>query len=107
MKSIEKFRAINNMNQKELGDKLGLSRVWISNLERPGYFNIEEEYIEKMCEIFNVSKVELFGYENFRYLPENEAQALLLIKILTNFIDNEGLKEKMVDLLEWYKKYER
>ena len=102
MKNIEKFRALNDMTQKQLGEELGLSRVWISMLEKPGYFNIEEEYVEKMCEIFNVSKVELFGFENFRYLPENDNQVMYLIKILYNFIEDESTKEMLEEVLVKY-----
>ena len=102
MKNIEKFRALNNMTQKELGDKIGLSRVWISYIEKPNYFKIEEEYIEKMCEVFNVNKVELFGYENFRYLPEDESQAMYLIKILSNFIKDESTQKDLKEILKNY-----
>lgn len=102
MKNIEKFRTVLGYTQAELGKKLGISRAWVSILERPNYFYIDEDYIEKMCELFNCNRVELYGYDNFREKPQTDEQALYLIKILSNFIENLETKEKLKKVLQEY-----
>ena len=102
MKNIEKFRTLAGYTQAELGEKLGLSRVWISNLEKPDYFYINEEYIVKMCELFGCNRVELYGYDNFREKPQDDRQAMYLIKILSNFIEDSEAKEKFKKVLKEY-----
>jgi repressor LexA len=70
MQAIKHLRAKKNISQKELADKLNVSRSTISMWET-GASQPDNENILKMAEIFNVSVDVIFGREAYPDRPES------------------------------------
>lgn len=65
--NIKNFRILRGLSQKQLADMLHKSPNVISNWER-GINSPEVDLVETMCEIFNCSPNEMFGWEESKEL---------------------------------------
>ena len=61
-KNIRNFRTFRHITQQKLTDYLGKTKSVISNWER-GENSPDVEACEKMCQLFNVTPNQLFGWE--------------------------------------------
>ena len=89
MNNIKKYRGYVGMSQKNLAEKVGVSRTGLNLWESGKTWIINKKKLLKMCEVLNVTPTKLLGYENFKYLPDNVQDIDYMIAIL-----NE-LKEKI------------
>ena len=82
MKSIIKYRGKLGMTQKQLADKIGISRVRVVYLESDECRKLTNEIEEKLCNVFQINKFELLGIDNLRHIPETKEEALYEIELL-------------------------
>lgn len=82
MKTLVKHRGKLGMTQKELADKLGISRMRVIQLESDECHQLSKTLEDKLCNLFNVNKLELLGIDNLRHVPETKEEALYEIKLL-------------------------
>ena len=61
--NIKRLRQINNLTQEEFAEKIGISIQGLSNIERNRY-QPNSETIDKICQAFNLSPIELLTVEN-------------------------------------------
>src|SRR5699024_8460678 len=82
--NIKRYRKLNNLLQKQLADKLGVSSQVISNWER-GYTSPNYEDIIKLSDVLECSTDDLLGKEKKHHEedPFEDAEALM-------FSDKEG-----------------
>lgn len=62
-RKIRELRMIRNISQEELAFRCGLSKNYISDVER-GKRNISLQSIEKIAHGFNISEKELFTFNS-------------------------------------------
>lgn len=62
-KNIRALRLNNHLTQEDFAEKIGISIVGLSNLERNRY-QPSSETIDKICETFKISPLELLMTEN-------------------------------------------
>ena len=62
-KNIRALRLNNHLTQEDFAEKIGISIVGLSNLERNRY-QTSSETIDKICETFKISPLELLMTEN-------------------------------------------
>ena len=69
------------MNQQELANKIGVSKMTIINLEKSRYKTkvSSPQVTEKLCKVFNVSPFMLYGLDNLIYFPETKKELDWLI----------------------------
>ncbi len=115
---VKKIRIDKGLSQKELGDKLGVSRDVIANIE---YSRVEprEWFIKIFCNEFNVNEnwlingngekynLKFSDYDEklssllINYLKNENNTALSIIEKLNNLSDNNlDLIERLVDELQ-------
>jgi len=82
--NIKRYRKLNNLLQKQLADKVGVSSQVISNWER-GYTSPNYEDIIKLSDVLECSTDDLLGKEKKHHEedPFEDAEALM-------FSDKEG-----------------
>lgn len=89
-KNIKKYRKLNHMTQKELGDKVGVSVAAVSNWET-GSNSIDVDSLFKVCEALGVSiseiaqteqPIELSIYEKELILKFREAKTWEQLSVL-------------------------
>ena len=82
MKTLIKHRGKSGMTQKDLANKLGISRMRVIQLESDDCHQLSKTLENKLCEVFEVNKFELLGIDNLRHIPETKEEALYEIKLL-------------------------
>ncbi|GAA3722876.1 hypothetical protein GCM10022378_11150 [Salinicoccus jeotgali] len=103
--NIKKYRKMNNLLQKQLADKIGVSSQVISNWER-GYTNPNYEDVIKLSDALDCSTDDLLGKRKELETPLDDVDALM-------FSDKEGfdnlseedkqeLRELLNDQLEYW-----
>ena len=70
MKNLKKLRGIYGYSQKELAEKIGVSRQLYCTLEN-GKINSNSN-IYKICEIFNITPCELLLIDNLKFRPNDK-----------------------------------
>lgn len=80
MNNLKKIRGVNNLSQKEMAEKLGISRQMYNNLENGK--NPNSKVVSKICEEFNITPCELLGINNLKFKPENKSDFEMFIAIL-------------------------
>lgn len=105
--NIKNLRIKNNLTQKELAEKLNLSRPTIGRYESDERFPDKETIID-LAELFDVSIDEIFGRENYRnkkaLTEENSFKVNKIDKILCKKeIDKDYLNDEefVEDLIEF------
>jgi Predicted transcriptional regulators len=86
---MKELRKILKLSQTELGDRLGVSRDVISNIEL-GRVEFKEHLIKLICKEFNVSYIWLKNGEGEIFDSSFEDTMVLLDRIMTG--DNETAK---------------
>ncbi len=105
------LRVMSNLSQKTFAEKIGRSQNTVSNWES-GKISPDVDSVEKMCEIFDISPNELFGWQPCikieQYLSEKK-QIEQELKVLEEK-QNEILKQKEAAtkrLLAYREKYQK
>lgn len=98
MKNIKKFRLIKNIDQLEFAKLVGVSRTTMSYYEN-GVVNPSENAIQKMCEIFGCSVIELYGVDNFIIKPQTTHDIVVMMKCLALLLNNGKIKEEINELI--------
>ena len=75
-KNIRKYRKFNNMTQKELAGKVGVSIAAVSNWET-GTNSIDIDSLFKVCKALGVSLSEITSNENTLELTKYEQELIL------------------------------
>lgn len=99
MRNLRKLRAIKGITQDELAKEMGLSRVMINLYESENYGKLSKKSAKKLSEFFGVSVIELYGFDNFKLLPQNDEEKMYLIKEIAQTIESEELKTKIKEIL--------
>lgn len=94
---LRSLRRQNNYSQQELADKIKVSKQTISQYER-GIREPDFEYLNALCDIFNVSTDYMLGKANvtMRFLTETDLATL-------SSCDNHALSPDESSLLEDYR----
>ncbi|WP_096636402.1 helix-turn-helix domain-containing protein [Clostridium cochlearium] len=108
-KRVTNIRKSNNLTQKEFGEKLGVSRDVIFNIES-GRVKAKDLFLTHLCDIFNVNKEWLLTGEGEMFIvPDDDAllgQAFASIvksdsTTLTDIVAKlSTLDEEYLDLIE-------
>ena len=80
MNNLVKLRVKICLSQKELAEKLGVSRQTIVNFEKGG--KCKPELILKICEMFEKTPCQLLGMQNLLFVPKNKEDFKIFIDIL-------------------------
>lgn len=88
MVNLKRFRGIKGISQSDLAKELGISRTALINLEKDPKIIPSNSTIHKMCDFFEVSRTELLGLNNIRFLPKTKEELKFLIEQL------QGVYEK-------------
>ncbi|MCC0642197.1 MULTISPECIES: helix-turn-helix transcriptional regulator [unclassified Clostridioides] len=97
-KRIKQIRKEHNVSQQEFGEKLGVSRDVISNIEN-NRVEVKTVFITHMCEIFNVNKEWILTGEGEIYISTEDIYSTLeevFYKIASS--KDENLKELVINL---------
>lgn len=90
MNNLKKYRCQNNLTQSELGEKLGISKSAVSLFEIPNSTKkLSKKTAEKASVLLNCSVIELFGWENFKIIPQTKQDKLFLINLLQSSLDEQ------------------
>lgn len=73
------YRAKAGLNQRELGEKIGLGDASISFFE---HSTLSVKNAEKLAKVLNVNIIALLGSDVLRVLPKNEEEKQILIDII-------------------------
>lgn len=108
LRSDYSFNTGIKLTQKDLADKLGLSRSYLGDIES-GRTNASDEILHKLSEIFNINYSELLKFQqdyqidtvNNKLDSENNTidEGLVLIERARKKM-NEKDKQKMLDILK-------
>ncbi|HIE4740807.1 TPA: helix-turn-helix domain-containing protein [Clostridioides difficile] len=96
-KRIKEIREDINLSQQKFGEKLGVSRDVISNIEN-NRVEVKTVFITHMCEVFNVNKCWLETGEGGKFIVQEcdiilgEAFANITIS------ENENLRELIINI---------
>lgn len=82
MKNIKKYRGALNLSQEELSKLTKVSRTRLSYIESDRCHSIKPEVLDSLSKVLKVSKIEILGLDNLKYLPENQEDCICLIKLL-------------------------
>lgn len=82
MRNIKILRGKTGMTQQEVADKLGITRVYMTNLESDLTTSLSNELTEKFCELFEVKEYQLLGINNLKYIPKTKEELEEFIEIL-------------------------
>lgn len=102
MINIKKYRAISGFTQEELAQQIGCSRTNIVYMESDECTSITKENEEKLCQLFNINLIQLYGNDNFKHFPYTDDEKIDLIMLLFKQIDNNS-KNKVIDIIRGYK----
>lgn len=91
--NIAKFRTLRGLTQKQLADKLNTTNTSVSNWEK-GVSNIDIETLFKLCDILNVSLIEIYGKDAI-----NSYSKIQQSNNINNF-DNNLEQSHKLDFLE-------
>lgn len=81
--NIRKLRGEMGLSQIELAEKIGVTRYTIIQLESTETEKvITERLAEKLCEVFNCSMVELYGWSIFRIPLKTEEEKQKVIEMI-------------------------
>lgn len=107
---LKRLRKSRDMNLDEVGEKVGVSGVFISNIER-GKRVPSDNLIEKLADVYGIEELDL--YEGFGKVPESiineiihNPKLLQLLYKITNNPDfpNEKKEQFYSDINELYDK---
>ncbi|HGS8960201.1 TPA: helix-turn-helix domain-containing protein [Clostridioides difficile] len=98
-KRIRKVRKDANLSQPAFGEKLGVSKDVISNIE---YNRVEPKplFINYMCDVFNVNKEWLLNGVGNMYISAEENRYSTLREVFYKIVSSkdENLKELVINL---------
>ncbi|MDL2286985.1 helix-turn-helix domain-containing protein [Eubacteriales bacterium OttesenSCG-928-G02] len=90
--NLEHYLNLKGMSQKELAEKLGVSQsavtCWIKGKNSP-----DIEVVAKICDIFNISVIDLFGTDGKDEKTENLELAISLFNELNPLFQEYALKQ--------------
>jgi transcriptional regulator with XRE-family HTH domain len=79
MNNLALYRAKAGLNQRELGEKVGLGDASISFFE---HSTLSVKNAEKIAKILNVNVIALLGADALKVLPKTEEEKQILIDII-------------------------
>ena len=83
MENIKKFRGELGMTQKDLAERINVTRSLVISLEKDSCHSTSKKTTDKLCELFKVSPCKLYGVDNLKYKPESKQDLEYLISVLT------------------------
>ncbi|MBR3208855.1 MAG: helix-turn-helix transcriptional regulator [Bacilli bacterium] len=89
MNNVKMYRGLAGLSQKELAERVGITRQGLVFIENGRSWLINRKILTKICEELNVSKPRILGLENFKYIPETKEDADYMISLM------EKLKETL------------
>lgn len=84
---IKELRKINCLSQSEFGQKIGVSRDTVANLES-GRIEFKDIFIYSICKEFNVNEEWLRTGQGEMYIPPDDETAALVENLLEEGKDN-------------------
>ena len=93
MERIKFYRGKMGLSQKELAEKVGIDRHWLSSLEGRNNANVSKKTAIKMAEVLGVSFFELVGLNALRYRPTEDADRIVLAQLLYEEMGKEAQDE--------------
>ena len=94
MKNIKKFRYQLGITQEELAVRLGITKSHVSFLEKKTTKTLAPGTAKKLSDLFGCSICSLYGMENFKVEPQNDAEKLEMINFLIESLESEDLKNE-------------
>lgn len=96
-KRIKEIREDINLSQQKFGEKLGVSRDVISNIEN-NRVEVKTVFITHMCEVFNVNKCWLETGEGEKFIVQE--YDIILGEAFANITisENENLRELIINI---------
>lgn len=83
MKSIKKLRGKYGLTQKQLGERIGMSKTSVVYVENDKTHTLSPKFVKKICEEFGVEPFDLFeGFDNLKYPPTTKEELGKYIKSL-------------------------
>ena len=95
--NLRMFRGKLGLSQKDLAEKLDVTRITINNVEN-GKSCFARSTIEKACNIFGCTPIDLMGEDCLKIVPENDVERLKLINLIVKSFDDESLQILYEDL---------
>lgn len=97
MNNIKKFRLRECKTQVDIANCLGCCRQSVNFFERGSHgHKLPIKQARKLADFLNCNPFELLGDENFALLPENDVEIEQLIYVLTDRIQNQSVKERII-----------
>lgn len=102
MISIKKYRAICGYTQEDLAKLIGCSRTNVVYMESDECTSITKENEDKLCKLFNINLIQLYGNDNFKHFPDSDDEKVNTIMLLFRQIDNDS-KARVIEMIRGYK----
>lgn len=90
MENIKYYRKLKRISQKDLADKLGMTREYIVFLESNNCHSIGTKAAEKICNYFEIDVFDLFGIDIFKIIPKTKEQYEKVISFLEKEKEKNG-----------------
>lgn len=84
MEKIKKLRGVYGISQKELAEKIGISRNTLIKMESETNNEVNHNIkdIKKICDFFSIKPYELYGIDILKYKPKNKEEFFEIIMLL-------------------------
>lgn len=97
--NIKHFRKINNLSQKELGDKIGVSNKticsWEINRTEP-----DMEHFDMLCKIFGCSRNQLISGNDINDIPRMAPDAIIMLDLYNRATEEQ--RKAVLNLLQTF-----
>ena len=93
MRNIKYYRGKAGLSQKELAEKVGIDRHYLSILEGQNDNKVARRFGHKIAEVLNVSFFAIAGESAFRYMPETDEDIEIIMDLLYDKLSDEGKNE--------------
>lgn len=94
MKNLKMLRGRKGLTQKSLAKEIGITRASVIGLERDSCRSTSKKTTDILCEFFEITPCELYGIDNFRYLPQSIHDCEYLIGILEDLKNEFEKRDK-------------
>jgi XRE family transcriptional regulator, master regulator for biofilm formation len=103
-KNIYELRRKKGLSLSELSERSGISKSYLSNIERDVHKNPSIQILEKISDVLNVDLKALLvpGYSSEKFLPDKELYEFVT-ELKKTGIEKENIQEykQLIDFIKW------
>ncbi|MBT2686208.1 helix-turn-helix transcriptional regulator [Bacillus sp. ISL-37] len=103
-KNIHELRRNRGLSLSELSERSGISKSYLSNIERDVHKNPSIQILEKISDVLNVDLINLVvpGYSSGNFLPDKELYEFVT-ELKKTGIEKENIQEykQLIDFIKW------